>query len=118
MVVHSNYIYMIRMLLYVTHFCEQIERELVLSAEKASTKIPLMHEPRTPAGPSRRTAAGIPLLPRSTGAIAPDHPLKMQQAWVSVRSGDALSNSIHGILLIASRVVHTFRYKASARWAN
>lgn len=60
----------------------QIERELVLSAEKGSTKIPLMHEPRTVAGQPRRTVAGLPLLPRSSGSIAPDHPPKQIQAWV------------------------------------
>lgn len=59
----------------------QIERELILSSDKASSKIPLMHEVRnTPSGP-RRTAAA--LLPRQTGAIAPDHPPKQLQAWVS-----------------------------------
>lgn len=59
----------------------QIERELILSSDKASSKIPLMHEVRnTPSGP-RRTAAA--LLPRQTGSIAPDHPPKQLQAWVS-----------------------------------
>lgn len=58
----------------------QIERELVLSSDKASSKIPLMHEARTPSG--ARRSAGIPLLQRQTGAIAPDHPPKQMQAWV------------------------------------
>lgn len=57
----------------------QIERELVLSSDKASSKIPLMREARTPSGPRR--SAGIPLL-RQTGAIAPDHPPKQLHAWV------------------------------------
>lgn len=39
-----------------------------------------MHEARTPSGPRR--SAGIPLLQRQTGAIAPDHPPKQMQAWV------------------------------------
>lgn len=65
----------------------QIERELILSAEKGSTKIPLMSsEQRTPAGPRRMP--GIPLLmPRSGGGSATqmvaDHPpIKQMQAWV------------------------------------
>lgn len=39
-----------------------------------------MHEVRTPSGPRR--SAVIPLLPRQTGSIAPDHPPKHSQAWV------------------------------------
>lgn len=53
-----------------------------------------MHEPRTPAGLRRPGSlvagaggggiiGGIPLLPRSSGSIAPDHPPKQMQAWVS-----------------------------------
>lgn len=65
---------------FLTIYNLQIERELILSSDKASSKIPLMHEVRnTPSGP-RRTAAA--LLPRQTGAIAPDHPPKQLQAWV------------------------------------
>lgn len=41
-----------------------------------------MHEVRTPSGP-RRTAVLPLLLPRQTGSIAPDHPPKQLQAWVS-----------------------------------
>lgn len=60
----------------------QIERELVLSSDKASSKIPLMREARTPSG--QRRTVGIPLLPRQTGAIAPDHPPKQMHAWVRI----------------------------------
>lgn len=56
----------------------QIERELILSSDKASSKIPLMHESRTPAG-VRRT-----ILSRQSGSIAPDHPPKQSHAWVSL----------------------------------
>lgn len=59
----------------------QIERELILSSDKASSKIPLMHESRTPSGVRR--AVGIPLLSRQPGSIAPDHPPKQAHAWVS-----------------------------------
>lgn len=59
----------------------QIERELILSSDKASSKIPLMHESRTPSG-VRRTV-GIPLLSRQPASIAPDHPPKQAHAWVS-----------------------------------
>lgn len=53
-----------------------------ISGKGASSKIPLIaNQPRTPSGP-RRTA-GISLLPRTSGAIAPDHPAKQMQAWVS-----------------------------------
>lgn len=62
-------------------FCWQIERELILCSDKASSKIPLMHEARTPSG-VRRTG-GIPLLSRPLGSIAPDHPPKQTHAWVS-----------------------------------
>lgn len=62
----------------------QIERELILSSDKASSKIPLMHESRTPSG--IRRAGGIPLLSRQPASIAPDHPPKQSHAWVSIRS--------------------------------
>lgn len=82
----------------------QIERELVLSAEKGSSKIPLMHEPRTPAGP-RRTHAGIPLLPRSAGSIAPDHPPKqMQQAWVRKTDVQSTDKCNHARLSVKENV--------------
>ncbi|KAG4068907.1 hypothetical protein HA402_005055 [Bradysia odoriphaga] len=56
-----------------------IERELVLSIDKGLTKVPLMHEPRGNHG--TRITNGIQLLPKQTGAIAPDHPPKQTQAW-------------------------------------
>lgn len=62
--------------------CNQIERELILSSDKASSKIPLMHESRTPSG--IRRAGGIPLLSRQPASIAPDHPPKQAHAWVSL----------------------------------
>lgn len=68
-----------KMILWNNYF--QIERELILSSDKASSKIPLMHETRTPSG-VRRTV-GLPLLPRQMGSIAPDHPPKQLHAWVS-----------------------------------
>lgn len=62
----------------------QIERELVLSNDKGSTKIPLMHESR-PSSSGMRRGNGIQhLLPRPHGAIAPDHPPKQMHAWVSI----------------------------------
>lgn len=62
----------------------QIDRELVLSNDKGSTKIPLMHEAR-PSSSGMRRGNGIQhLLPRPHGAIAPDHPPKQMHAWVSV----------------------------------
>lgn len=64
----------------------QIERELILSSDKASSKIPLMHESRTPSG-VRRTV-GIPLLSRQPASIAPDHPPKQLHAWVSTVADD------------------------------
>lgn len=64
----------------ILHFIghPQIERELVLSSgDKGSTKIPLMND---------RTSGLQHLLPRSTsGAVAPDHPPKQLQAWVSAK---------------------------------
>lgn len=65
------------------NFCFQIERELVLSIDKGLTKVPLMHEPRGNHG--NRITNGIQLLPKQTGAIAPDHPPKQTQAWVRLR---------------------------------
>lgn len=74
----------------------QIDRELVLSNDKGSTKIPLMHEAR-PSSSGMRRGNGIQhLLPRPHGAIAPDHPPKQMHAWVSVlaeRKYITLSNS-------------------------
>lgn len=61
----------------------QIERELVLSIDKGLTKVPLMHEPR--GNPGNRITNGIQLLPKQTGSIAPDHPPKHTQAWVSLK---------------------------------
>ncbi|KAJ6626110.1 hypothetical protein Bhyg_17007, partial [Pseudolycoriella hygida] len=55
-----------------------IERELVLSIDKGLTKVPLMHEPR--GNPGSRLSNGIHLLPKQSGAIAPDHPPKQTQA--------------------------------------
>lgn len=55
---------------------------MILSSDKSAQKIPLMHESRTPSGLRRATGLQI-LSPRPHGAIAPDHPPKQMQAWVS-----------------------------------
>lgn len=77
--------------------CCQIERELILSSDKASSKIPLMHESRTPSG-IRRTG-GIPLLSRQPASIAPDHPPKQAHAWVSLRSQHHNNNNTLTVVL-------------------
>jgi hypothetical protein len=59
----------------------QIERELILSTDKSASKIPIMYDTRSPPGPRR--SAAIPLLQRSSVAVAPDHPPKQIEAWVS-----------------------------------
>lgn len=54
---------------------------MIISSDKSNSKIPLMHEYGTPSGVRR--SSGLQLLPRPTGAIAPDHPPKQMQAWVN-----------------------------------
>lgn len=53
---------------------------MILSADKASSKIPLMHESRA------QRSVGLSLLTRQTGSIAPDHPPKQMHAWVCIHS--------------------------------
>lgn len=76
----TNYVPDRMILMVFIHFFgqipKQIERELILSADKASSKIPLMHESRV------QRSVGLSLLSRQTGAIAPDHPPKQLHAWV------------------------------------
>uniref|UniRef100_A0A1B0D2S0 Uncharacterized protein n=1 Tax=Phlebotomus papatasi TaxID=29031 RepID=A0A1B0D2S0_PHLPP len=63
-----------------------IEKELILSGDKGSTKIPLMNDYRTPPSGFLKTGVTLQMLPRPVSAsIAPDHPKpKHLQAWNSL----------------------------------
>ncbi|GAB0087674.1 1-phosphatidylinositol 3-phosphate 5-kinase-like isoform X1 [Sergentomyia squamirostris] len=63
-----------------------IEKELILSGDKGSTKIPLMNDYRTPPTGFLKTGVTLQMLPRPVSAsIAPDHPKpKHLQAWNSL----------------------------------
>jgi hypothetical protein len=73
----------------------QIERELILSTDKSGSKVPIKQYPRqiptTPVAFNRSSisngngaAAGViqQFLPKSSTAVAPDHPTPIH-AWVS-----------------------------------
>uniref|UniRef100_A0A1B0CBE2 SAM domain-containing protein n=2 Tax=Lutzomyia longipalpis TaxID=7200 RepID=A0A1B0CBE2_LUTLO len=63
-----------------------IEKELILSGDKGSTKIPLMNDYRTPPAGFLKSGVTLQMLPRPASAsIAPDHPKpKHLQAWNSL----------------------------------
>jgi hypothetical protein len=73
----------------------QIERELILSSDKSGSKVPIKQYPRqipsTPVAFNRSvnsngnsSASGViqQFLPKSSTAVAPDHPTS-KHAWVS-----------------------------------
>ncbi|XP_059608000.1 uncharacterized protein LOC132255846 [Phlebotomus argentipes] len=69
-----------------------IEKELILSGDKGSTKIPLMNDYRTPPVGFLKTGVTLQMLPRPVSAsIAPDHPKpKHLQAWNSLPQQQAV----------------------------